>query len=89
MALGATRGNVVAMVLKRSAAMIAIGLVIGSVIAWYASAGVKTFLFETEPTDLRILIAAVATLSLAGLLASAIPARRAASVDPLVALRQE
>jgi macrolide transport system ATP-binding/permease protein len=65
------------------------GLAVGGIIAWYASAGVKSFLFETEPNDLRILIGALVTLVVAGLLASAIPARRAASVDPLVALRHE
>jgi putative ABC transport system permease protein len=69
--------------------MMIVGLISGGIIAWYASAGVKTFLFETEPHDLRILMAALATLVVAGLLASAIPARRAASVDPLVALRHE
>ena len=89
MALGATRGHVVGMVLRRSGLMMIAGLIIGGIIAWYASAGVKTFLFETEPNDLRILIAALGTLVVAGLLASAIPARRAASVDPLVALRHE
>jgi putative ABC transport system permease protein len=89
MALGATRGHVVGMVLRRSGLMMIAGLIIGGITAWYASAGVKTFLFETEPNDLRILIAALATLVVAGLLASAIPARRAASVDPLVALRHE
>jgi ABC-type antimicrobial peptide transport system permease subunit len=89
MALGATRGHVVGMILRRAGLMMLIGLVIGGVIAWYATAGVKTFLFETEPNDVRIVIAALATLATAGLLASAIPARRAASVDPLIALRHE
>jgi|RhiMetdeSRZDD1v2_1073273.scaffolds.fasta_scaffold01389_9 putative ABC transport system permease protein len=89
MALGATRANVVSMVLKRAGAMMILGLAIGGVVAWYTSAVVRTFLFQTEPNDIRILAAAVATLAAAGLLASAIPARRAASVDPLVALRHE
>ena len=89
MALGATRAHVVSMVLKRAGVMMAAGLIIGGGIAWYASALVRTFLFETEPNDIRILAAALATLAGAGLLASAIPARRAASVDPLAALRHE
>ena len=89
MALGATRANVIAMVLRRAAILLAVGLVIGSATAWYLSTGVKTFLYEIEPTDLRVFMAAVVTLAAAGLIASAIPARRAASVDPLVALRQE
>ena len=69
--------------------MMILGLAIGGVVAWYTSAVVRTFLFQTEPNDISILAAAVATLAAAGLLASAIPARRAASVDPLVALRHE
>ena len=89
MALGATRGNVVSMVLKRAAVLMVLGLVVGGAAAWALSANVKTFLFETEPGDPRIFAAALATLTLAGLAASAVPARRAASVDPLVALRHE
>ena len=89
MALGATRSNVVSMVLKRAAVLMVLGLVVGGAAAWALSANVKTFLFETEPGDPRIFAAALATLTLAGLAASAVPARRAASVDPLVALRHE
>ena len=89
MALGATRMNVVTMVLINAVAMVAAGLVIGGVGAWYLSAAAKTFLFRLESNDPRAFVAAVVSLSLAALVASAIPARRAASVDPMVALRAE
>jgi putative ABC transport system permease protein len=89
MALGATRGHVVTMVLRRAGVMMVVGLALGGVIAWYASAAVRAFLFETEPNDIRTMAAALVTLTAAGLFASAVPARRAASVDPLVALRHE
>jgi predicted lysophospholipase L1 biosynthesis ABC-type transport system permease subunit len=89
MALGATPRNVMTMVLSRAALLMALGLVAGGVGAWYLTAGVKTFLFEVEPNDMGIFAAALVTLTLAGLTASAIPARRAATVDPLVALRHE
>jgi hypothetical protein len=58
---------------------ITLGLAIGGVVAWYASAVVRMFLFQTEPNVVRILAGALATLAAAGLLARAIPARRAAS----------
>ena len=89
MALGATRGDVVAMVLRRAALLMALGLAIGGAGAWLLSAQVETFLFQTQATDPRVFAAALSTLLIAGLAASALPARRAASVDPLVALRRE
>jgi putative ABC transport system permease protein len=89
MALGATRGAVVGMVLRRAGILMIVGLAIGGIVAWYGSTVVKAFLFETQPNDVRILAAAMVTLAIAGLIASAVPARRAASVDPLIALRRE
>jgi ABC-type antimicrobial peptide transport system permease subunit len=89
MALGATRANVVTMILRRAGVLMAAGLVIGGAGAWYLSAGVRTFLFEVQPNDIGIFFGALAVLAAAGLLASALPARRAATVDPLVALRSE
>ena len=88
-ALGATRSNVVGMVLLNAGALVGSGLVIGGVGAWYLSAASTAFLFRVEPTDLRAFAAAVVSLTVAALVASAIPARRAASVDPMVALRTE
>ena len=93
MALGATRANVVGMVLKRAAVLIAIGLAIGCAGAWYLTAtpkiGLDAYLFQTKPRDVAIFAAALGVLTAAGLVASAVPARRAASVDPLVALRHD
>jgi putative ABC transport system permease protein len=89
MALGATRGNVVSMVLRRAGVLMLLGLVVGAAGSWYLSASVKSFLFEVQPNDVGIFVAALGVLASAGLLASALPARRAAAVDPLVALRSE
>lgn len=77
------------MVLKRAVLLIAAGLTIGAVVAWSLSARVMPFLFELQPTDVVVFAAALGTLAVAGLVASAVPARRAATVDPLVALRRE
>ena len=89
MALGATRSNVVGMVLRNAGLLVVLGLVIGAVGAWSVSAAAKSFLFRLDPSDPRAFVAAVASLSLAALVASAIPALRAASIDPMVALRAE
>jgi len=89
MALGATRADVVSMVLRRAGLLMLGGLAIGTIGAWYLSAAVKSFLFQVEPNDVRIFAGAIVVLASAGMLASALPARRAASVDPLVALRTE
>ncbi len=89
MALGAAPGAVVAMVLRRAALLVSLGLAIGGGVSWYLSAAVKTFLFQVEPTDPRVFAGSLLVLVLAGLGASALPARRAAAIDPLIALRRE
>ena len=57
--------------------------------AWSLSAVAQRFLFKLDAHDPRAFAAALVTLALAALIASAIPARRAASVDPMEALRAE
>jgi predicted permease len=89
MALGATRRHVVGMVLRRAGGLVVSGLLIGGIAAWSLSAVARSFLFRLEPTDPRAFAAAAACLLAAALVASAIPARRAARVDPMVALRAE
>jgi predicted permease len=89
MALGATPRLVLMMVLRRASALMVVGLVIGAAAAWYLATAVQTFLFQIDSRDLRILAVAIVVLVAAGLVASAIPARRAARIDPLIALRQE
>jgi len=80
---------VVALVLRRAGLLMALGLAIGTGVSWYVSAAVERFLFQVEPTDPRVFAGAVLVLALAGLAASAVPARRAAAVDPIVALRRK
>jgi predicted permease len=88
-ALGATPGRLLAMVLGRATVLVAAGLAIGGVTAWSFGATVQAFLFEVEADDPWVFVGAAATLGLSALAASAVPARRAAAVDPLVALRHE
>ena len=89
MALGATPRKVVAMVFLSGAVQIVLGLIIGGFGAIYLSAAAKAFLFRIEPTDPRAFAAAVIVIVAAALVANAIPARRAARVDPMIALRSE
>jgi putative ABC transport system permease protein len=89
MALGATRADIVRMILTNAGLLMGLGLAVGFMAARYLSRTVEAFLFQIEPTDPRVFAAAVCTLALSGLIASALPARRAASVDPVVALRRE
>ena len=89
MALGATRSNVIGMIVLNATALIAVGLAIGGVAAWYLGATANSFLYGLEAHDARAFAVAVVTLTVAALLATLIPARRAATVDPTVALRAE
>ena len=69
--------------------LVAAGVAIGIAGALVASRVLQSFLFEVEPTDPIAYTGAAAMVALITLLASYLPARRAAGVNPIVALRQE
>jgi putative ABC transport system permease protein len=89
MALGASRASVMRMVLSKAGIMVGAGLVIGAGASWYLTELAKAFLFKLDARDPRAFVAALLVLAAAAFLASVIPARRAASVDPMVALRAD
>ena len=89
MALGAPRGAVVWMVLRRVLLLAAVGLGIGLPAALITSRLGKSFLFETQPNDPGTLALAGLVLLGAAILAGYAPARRASRIDPLAALRRE
>jgi putative ABC transport system permease protein len=89
MALGATRARVVSMVVTEAAGLGIAGTAIGGAGAWYLASGARRFLFGLEPHDLGAFVVPVALALVAALAASALPARRAAGVDPTVALRTD
>ena len=88
-ALGAQRSNVMGLVLRQAAWMLVSGLVLGLGLAYVATQGLKTFLFEVKSNDPWTMAAVVVLLLFGGLAASWFPARRAAGVDPMQALRAE
>ncbi len=89
MALGAQRGAVVWMVLRRVLILAAAGLAISVPAALVVFRLVKSLLFKTQPNDPRTLALAAAVLLSAAILAGYMPARRASRIDPLAALRHE
>jgi predicted permease len=89
MALGADRRRVVKMVLHGAFSQVGIGLALGIPAAIGAGRLMKDQLFGVKPWDPVMLVLATLLLALAAVLASVIPARRAAGVEPMVALRNE
>jgi len=88
-AVGASRANVVTLFVGKGLRIVAAGIVIGGAVSLLVLRKLADLLFHTAPTDPASLAAAVCVLLGAALVASLIPARRAASIDPLEALRQE
>ncbi|MGA8530366.1 MAG: ABC transporter permease [Acidobacteriaceae bacterium] len=89
MALGADRGSVVRMVLRGAFLQVGIGLALGIPAAILAGRAMAGQLYGVRPWDPVMLAAATALLGLAAFLAAVIPARRAAGLDPVEALRME
>jgi predicted permease len=88
-ALGAQRGDVLLLVLRKAAFLLAIGLISGLAASWFATRAIQAFLFGVGRHDPITILTVCCVLATSGLLAAAIPARRAASIDPMQALRTE
>jgi len=89
LALGAQRSEVVGMFLRQGAVVLAAGIAAGLAGAWMLTRTIQSFLFEVGPRDPFVFTAVAVVLAAVGLLATWIPARRAARIDPLIALRSE
>jgi predicted permease len=89
MALGARRGMVLRMALGDALLLVSLGLALGMPLAMVAARTVSTVLFGVKPADAVTFVATGAVLLVVGLAAAFVPARRAASVEPVAVLRQE
>lgn len=88
-ALGATRGNITLLVVSNAARWSFVGLVVGLLVSICSSRLLRGFLYEVQPLDFKVYAAALTFLGTIALLAAWLPARRAARIDPIVALRHE
>jgi predicted permease len=89
MALGATRVSVAQLVLRQGSILVGAGLVVGLLLAIATGRLVKSFLYQVQPVDAWTYAAVVLALALIGLTAAFLPARRAASIEPMQALRED
>ena len=89
MALGASRDSVLTMVLRQGLSLVVIGLLFGIGGALAGGRVLSSYLYQTAPRDPLIFAAVAIVFIVAGVLACLIPARRATTVDPLIALRAE
>jgi len=88
-ALGAPSSQLIGLVMRKVVWQLAVGLVLGLGIALLASGGLQPVLYHVNPRDPRVFGAVIATLAVASLLASFLPARRVAKIDPALALTVE
>lgn len=88
MALGARPAQVLGMILRESWMLVGLGLGLGMVIAWLGSRAVASLLYELSPTDPTTYAAVALLLGVVATLAASLPARRAAAVEPMRALRE-
>jgi len=89
LALGSQRSSVMRLILSSGAKLGLIGCGIGALVAIFATRLLRSLLFEVDPLDPIVLVLAALAIFLLALAASVLPARRAASIDPMQALRAE
>jgi len=89
MALGATAKSVVTMVMSRGIVLTTIGVVVGVFVAWMLTRAMQTLLFGVNAGDPLTVASALGLLATVAVIACAIPAIRAARVDPMLVLRDQ
>jgi ABC-type antimicrobial peptide transport system permease subunit len=89
LALGSQRSDVTRLVLASGAKLGLAGCMIGAVAAVFATRLMSSLLFQVNPLDPYVLVLAVVSIFLLALVASVVPARRAAAIEPMQALRNE
>jgi ABC-type antimicrobial peptide transport system permease subunit len=89
MALGAARGGVIAMIMRGAMIQTVLGLAMGIPVAVFCVRFVQSQLYEITSADASVVAGAAVTLVAAACIAAMVPARRAASIDPVHALRME
>jgi putative ABC transport system permease protein len=89
MALGATRQSVASLVVRQGSILVGSGLAAGLMLALFTGRFVKSFLYQVSPLDLVSYCGVAVLLSVIGLIAVLVPARRAASIEPMQALRED
>jgi ABC-type antimicrobial peptide transport system permease subunit len=89
MALGAQQANILSLVLHRAVVLVAIGLSLGGVFAWFAARFTAGYIYGVRAHDGVTFAAVSVVLAASSFFAAWLPARRAAAVDPILALRSE
>lgn len=89
LALGAPQANILSLILRRALLLVVLGLATGGVLAWFATKLASGYIFGVQAHDGLTFTAVVLVLAAASFLAAWLPARRAAAVDPILALRTE
>jgi predicted permease len=88
-ALGAAQANILTLVLRRALLLVGIGLAAGFALAWFAVTLARSYIYGVQAHDAITFSAVLLVLIVVSLAAAWLPARRAASVDPILALRSE
>jgi ABC-type antimicrobial peptide transport system permease subunit len=89
MAMGAGRESIVKLVMREAALLLAAGLIIGAVVALAGGQAAASMLYGLKPWDVPTFALAMSGLAIVAVLASLLPALRAARLDPMAALREE
>ena len=89
MALGATTGDVKRQIVGQTLRLTAIGTIIGAAASWVLARSLEGLLFEVTPGDPRTFLGMLVVLTVVATIAGYLPARRASTIDPMIALRAE